>query len=87
MLPLLPYLIRHTGASADFLKGRRQLNHIKQRGRWVNDLTMKKYDKHARSQAQLALLTPEQQDWVVRCHANLGEWLVRPRLAPSAPGR
>ena len=79
------YSLRHTGASSDILNRRRTLEEVKRRGAWPSDLTVKKYEKHARALAQMARLPPAVQRHAVYCHAHLGELLQAPHLAPAPP--
>ena len=44
------YVFRHSGASADFLKKRRDLMTIKHRGHWRSDNSLRRYEQTARSQ-------------------------------------
>ena len=50
------YALRHGGASHDALNELRPLHAIKERGRWANDESLRRYKKAARAQAELAKL-------------------------------
>ena len=50
------YALRHGGASHDALNELRPLQAIKERGRWANDESLRRYKKAARAQAELAKL-------------------------------
>ena len=85
--PLRPvlYMLRHTGASCDMLHRRRPPAEIKRRGRWNSDMTLKRYEKHARAQAQLHRVSPMTLSYLRRCHDQLGYWLENPHLAEHPP--
>ena len=76
------YLLRHTGASADVLKRRRDTLEVKRRGRWLSDSALRRYEKHARASAQANKLSRALQEHCKLCHVHLGTWLVEPGLAP-----
>ncbi|CAK0871112.1 unnamed protein product, partial [Prorocentrum cordatum] len=44
---LMPYLLRHSGASRDFVNGLRPLSEVKRRGRWKTDASVRRYEKGA----------------------------------------
>ena len=43
--PVLPYQLRHTGASTDFATGDRSLVAIRRRGRWRAEQSVRRYEK------------------------------------------
>jgi len=43
--PVLPYQLRHTGASTDFATGDRNLESIRRRGRWRAEQSVRRYEK------------------------------------------
>ncbi len=53
------YVLRHTGASDDFLRHHLTLAKIKRRGRWCADASVKRYEKAARIWNQAKDLAPE----------------------------
>ncbi len=85
LLDPVPYLLRHTGASADALHRRRDLSEIKTRGRWTSDVTVRRYEKRARIQSQFAKLPQPLQVWVSGCLGNLSFWFAAPHLVPPVP--
>ena len=52
-LQLVPYMLRHGGASHDALAGRRSIAAIKKRGRWRSDQSLRRYQKESLAMAQL----------------------------------
>ena len=84
-LNLEMYQLRHGGASRDFLMKTREIQAVKQRGRWANDRTLLRYMKAGRVQRLHKALTPEASRWCQEAEANFaailwGEW--RPALRP-----
>ena len=53
---LTPYILRHSGPSHDWLTKARGLEAIKRRGRWVSDLSVRRYEKGSRVMRRLASL-------------------------------
>mmetsp|Transcript_42735 Transcript_42735/g.100202 ORF Transcript_42735/g.100202 Transcript_42735/m.100202 type:complete len:351 (+) Transcript_42735:182-1234(+) len=72
------YALRHGGASADWLEGRRDWNGVKLRGRWKSDATLKRYCKPAKLQQALNRLPREVQ--------VIGQW-ARENLQLAVLGR
>ena len=79
------YLLRHTGASSDILKRRRRLDVVKKRGRWLSDMTVRRYEKAAQTQSRLNLLSPAAREFARYCHDHLGALVAQPHLAPAPP--
>ncbi|CAK0873426.1 unnamed protein product [Prorocentrum cordatum] len=62
-LNLEMHQLRHGGASRDFLMKTREIQAVKQRGRWANDRTLLRYMKAGRVQRLHKALTPEASRW------------------------
>lgn len=54
-----PYVLRHTGASNDFLAKIRALPEIQRRGRWQSPSLLRRYEKHSLITARMQELVPE----------------------------
>ena len=63
--PLVLYQLRHGGASHDLLYRRREMEAIKQRGRWRTDASLRRYAKQGKVQSMVANLSEE-----VRAYAD-----------------
>ncbi|CAK0810777.1 unnamed protein product, partial [Prorocentrum cordatum] len=70
-LNLEMHQLRHGGASRDFLMKTREIQAVKQRGRWANDRTLLRYMKAGRAQRLHKALTPEASRWCQEAEANL----------------
>jgi hypothetical protein len=75
------YALRHAGASSDFLTGARSLLDIKSRGRWTSDASLRRYQKAAVAQRQLALMPEPVQQMAARAAESLETLFHRPDLA------
>ncbi|CAK0883778.1 unnamed protein product, partial [Prorocentrum cordatum] len=69
----MPYLLRHTGASRDFVNQLRPLREVKRRGRWKTDTSVRPYEKGGRLSEQFARLPGPLQRHALRCHSGLPE--------------
>ncbi|CAK0822825.1 unnamed protein product, partial [Prorocentrum cordatum] len=78
----MPYLLRHAGASRDFVNGLRPLSEVKRRGRWKTDASVRRYEKGGRLSEQFARLAPALQKHALRCHSVLPEVLLGRLAAP-----
>ena len=58
---LTPYILRHAGPSHDWLTKARSLDAIKRRGRWVSDMSVRRYEKSSRVMRRLAVLPRDRQ--------------------------
>ena len=79
-MPMVMYMLRHSGASTDFALKLRALPEIKLRGRWRGDASLRRYEKGGRLAEQLAKL-PEK----LLVHAERCAKLVNKVLAGFAP--
>ncbi|CAK0874630.1 unnamed protein product [Prorocentrum cordatum] len=70
-LNLEMHQLRRGGASRDFLMKTREIQAVKQRGRWANDRTLLRYMKAGRVQRLHKALTPEASRWCQEAQANL----------------
>ena len=84
-LPRAPlYVLRHTGASDDYLRHARSLADIKRRGRWISDSSVRRYEKAAKTMAVMENWSPQLLTHLRKCEANIGNVLMgkTPALAP-----
>ncbi|CAK0799614.1 unnamed protein product, partial [Prorocentrum cordatum] len=72
----VPYLLRFTGASRDFVNQLRPLREVKRRGRWKTDASVRRYGKGGRLSEQFARLPGPLQRHALRCHSVLPEVLL-----------
>ena len=59
-MEVVPYLLRHSGPSQDYLAKLRTLPDIQKRGRWRSPESVRRYEKAARVMSRLSLLTETQ---------------------------
>ncbi|CAK0885022.1 unnamed protein product [Prorocentrum cordatum] len=85
-LNLEMHQLRHGGASRDFLLKTREIQAVKQRGRWANDRTLLRYMKAGRVQRLHKALTPEASRWCQEAEANLSLVLRGASLPRSLGG-
>lgn len=79
------YMLRHGGASNDALMKTRTIEHIKQRGRWLSDRSVKRYQKSTRAQQLAAAMHPETLQYADLAEASLPEYIMQTRAAPPPP--
>ena len=70
-LTVVPYMLRHTGASCDFADGSRTIEQIKHRGRWQSDASVRRYEKGGRSPQTWSNLGVDVRDYCERSHRHL----------------
>jgi hypothetical protein len=75
------YLLRHSGVSHDILHRTRPLLEAKERGRWMSDRSLRRYQKPSVAQAQLAKLTTTQQNFGISVRDNMKAMFEKPLLA------
>ena len=80
--PLVLYQLRHGGASHDLLYRRREMEAIKQRGRWRTDASLRRYAKQGKVQSMVANLTNE-----VRVYADYSMQNIENVLLLKQPPR
>lgn len=87
------YMLRHGGASHDALCRLRTIEQIKQRGRWLSDRSVKRYQKATRSQQLAAALDPQVLRFASLVENRLPELMLQvathsppPRLTPRLTG-
>ena len=73
---LVLYQIRHGGPSHDRLHNLRSLAEVKQRGRWNADLSVKRYEGHARVHQEFQRLPIPIQEKAVSCSKKLEKVLL-----------
>ena len=84
-LKLVPYQLRHSGASDDRLQKIRTSEEIMKRGRWRTLKSVARYEKHARVTLEFSRLTASVQAHCVACEGQLGDVFlgrVPPLLVP-----
>ena len=85
-LKLVPYQLRHSGASHDRLRGLRGLPEVMKRGRWRKLKSVTRYEKHARVGLEFGKLDARTRSHCVRCESVLADAFLG-RQAPLAFGR
>ena len=75
------YALRHRGASSDFLLRRRPLAEVKQRGRWLSDASLRRYQKSAVAQREVLKMTRAAQAAAISVEKNLQQVLESPVFA------
>ena len=80
----VPYVLKHTGASADAWAKRRDLTAIQARGRWKTPTSVRRYAKGGRVAHQLSLCTAPLVKYGERSAKSL-EQVLCGRLAPFRP--
>ena len=81
------YVLRHSGASADWLAGRRSRQALKDRGRWRSDASIRRYEKGGRAAEQLSRCSEDLRRYAHQCVLLLPKVLggsLRP-LPPPRP--
>jgi hypothetical protein len=68
---VVPYLLRHSGPSEDYLSGTRTLLDIQRRGRWKSVHSVRRYEKLARLSSRSDLLTRDQLSFMKRAVDNI----------------
>ena len=84
-MPMVMYMLRHSGASTDFALKFRALPEIKLRGRWRGDASLRRYEKGGRLAEQLAKLPEKLLAHAERCAKLVNKVLggfARPLGAP-----
>ena len=79
------YVLRHGGVSADMLGRRRSLADIKKRGRWMQDNSLRRYEKAARALQELEKIPAVIRRYGSLVEQNLVEFLTRSKRAPNPP--
>jgi hypothetical protein len=75
------YALRHGGASTDFLLRRRPLAEIKMRGRWTSDASLRRYQKSAVVQQEVAKMGSAATKASKKIETSLAAILDTPFLA------
>ena len=78
------YVVRHSGASADWIGQRRQRQAIKDRGRWSSDSSLRRYQKGGRVAEQFARCSAAVQKFSMQCLKSL-PLVLQGRVRPSRP--
>jgi hypothetical protein len=86
---VVPYLLRHSGPSEDYLSGTRSLLDIQRRGRWKSAHSVRRYEKSARVTSRLDLLTKPQLLFMKMAVDSIQPVLASDKVAldPSALSR
>ena len=71
------YVMRHTGASDDWLRRARSIAEIKRRGRWASDRSLKRYEKSARTMAVMQTWPPQLLQYLRKCELVIGRVLLK----------
>ena len=70
-LQLVPYQLRHSGASHDRLKNVRPPGDVLKRGRWRSLKSVARYERHASVGIEFRKLAEHMQDHCVTCESQL----------------
>ena len=87
-LKLVPYQLRHSGASYDRLQKWRTADEVMKGGRWKTAQSVPRYEKHARVTLEFSKLSAATQAHCVACEKQLGDVFLgrsRPLLPPPRP--
>ena len=82
---VVPYALRHTGASTDAQRGWRSLQAIQKRGRWRCHQSVARYEKSGRVGLGWGKIRKPVRRWLEGCAANLEAYIRHPALAPRPP--
>lgn len=77
---LVPYQLRHGGASHDMLTGVRTLEGLKRRGQWQSGNLARRCEKGGRIGQVLSRLDPRLRGHCARCAGRIGAILARASL-------
>ena len=78
---VVPYQMRHSGASIDMARRWRRLADVQKRGQWKTTRSVARYEKHARLAATWATLSSAQQNVFLVCEAQLAD-IILGRASP-----
>ena len=79
------YCLRHGGASADILEGRRSLAEVAKRGRWLSDSVVRRYEKATRALQQVNKLDARTLKYAKEVEAKLQYYFHNLLRTPSPP--
>ena len=79
------YSLRHGGASDDLLTGRRKRDEVKARGRWLSDVSVRRYGKAARTMKEAARLGPVAAEYGNLVQSKLSRFLDGAEPFPAPP--
>ena len=86
-LALVPYQMRHSGASIDRATLRRSIESIQKRGRWASARSVRRYEKMGRLNESWRTLSATQQAYFLACEARIKRTILRGDYLPELPGR
>ena len=81
----VPYSLRHSGASGDFLDKTRTLQDVQFRGRWRSDESLKRYCKSSLAQAAAAEVPTAVLQWGAMLELNFAKYLLGLQKIPPPP--
>ena len=73
------------GASDDLLSGKRKRDEVTARGRWLSDVSVRRYGKAARAMKEAARLGPVATEYGDRVRSKLSRFLDGAERCPAAP--
>ena len=76
--PLVPYQLRHSGASIDRASGRRTQDEVMKRGRWRSMRSLARYERHSRLAATLHELPAATPRYAQVCERRLEDIILQP---------
>ena len=71
---VVPYQLRHSGPSWDRLKRWRTGAEIQKRGRWAQENSVARYEKHARVTLEMQKLSPSMAEYCRNCDRQIEEY-------------
>ena len=81
---VVPYQMRHSGASIDRSKGWRSQDEVMKRGRWQAHRSLTRYEKHARLQLSMNQLSGSQRDYFLECERHIADIILGRRHGVTA---
>ena len=82
---LVPYQLRHTGPSWEYLFRRLSLPSIQKKGRWKAISSMRRYEKSGEVTRTYERIPLAQREFYEECSAAIGDIMLRKRLPLPIP--
>lgn len=82
---VVPYQLRHSGASADRGEDSRSLLEVQRRGQWRSVRSVQRYEKAARLATSAHRLRPEMREHTAQCEQALEGVVLYGRSTPPVP--
>jgi len=84
-IDLVPYQLRHSGASWEFLQGQRSLEGVQKRGVWKSKASVARYEKSGRMTREYDKLRPALRMYLENISASLERHIVYRKIVPPIP--